>query len=529
MHRCLGILEIIEAICKSLDPTVIAPSRYAREARGALASLARTSKTLSDPALNTLWDTQNTLDPFFGTFPDDLFTPSTEGPGSYERVWSLVRPLLAEDLERSLRYALRVKTLTIAWYKPERVSEVLLSLSSCWPGGLLFPSLRKLHWVPGRGGGDNFAPLRIFCPPTLTRIYFSCEGSNTNISLLSTLAASCPGLKQISLDFGSMTPHVQSAASAFICGLQHLETLHMGAPTSEALSRIAELPGLNSLELTGLPSSLWGSTPPSSPIFPHLQRLVLGPLDIELATKFLSSLVQLPLVSLSVILDRCATAVQTELLFDVIRVACSNTFLRSLTLENNVGRLPRGEREPYMLNARALGKLSGFRGITNVSIMAPVGFNLDDAAVDLVAAAWPYLENLTLETRVLSPPIHLTFHAIRSLALLCPRLQSLDIEFDATSTPPSSCDEHVVNGSLENLRVGTSPIAKPAQVARYLSRIFPNLSSITTVRGGQDNEDPEEVERHGEAISWHRMWKQVAENVPEYVLARQEGQASMQS
>ncbi|KAJ7610705.1 hypothetical protein DFH06DRAFT_171269 [Mycena polygramma] len=527
MHRCLGILEIIEAICNSLDPTVTAPSRYCREARGALASLARTSTALSDPALNMLWKTLNRLDPFFGTFPHDLFTPSTEGPGDYERVWGLVRPILAGDLARPLQYALRVKILTIAWYEPERVSEVLLSLSSCWPGGLLFPNLRTLQWAPGRG--VNFAPLRIFCPPTLTWIHFACQGSNTTVSLLSTLAASCPGLKHVSLDFGSMTMHVESATSAFICGLQHIDTLHMGAPTSEALRHIAQLPGLKSLELTGIPSPLWDSTLLPSPMFPHLQRLVLGPLDIELAQDFISCFCPLPLVSLHFTLDRCVTAAETAGLFDIVRLTFLPAALRSFTFQSDVGRLPTGAREAYRINARVVDKLSCFREITTVSIMSPVGFDLDDAAVDILAAAWPRLENLTLETRVLSPPIQLTFHALRSLALHCPRLNSLDMEFDATSNPPSSSDEHVVNESLENLNVGTSPIAKPGRVARYVSRLFPNLSSITTVRDGEDNEDPEEVEQHGEAISWHRLWKQVAEHVPEYVLTRQEGQASMQS
>ncbi|KAJ7648196.1 hypothetical protein DFH06DRAFT_1423645 [Mycena polygramma] len=321
--------------------------------------------------------------------------------------------------------------------------------------------------------------MRMFCPRTLIWIHLSCRASDSTVSFLSTLAASCPGLKHVFLDLKSATVQSGIATSAFICGLQNIDTLHLGVPTSEALRHIAHLPGLTSLEITELPWSLWGSIALTPSLFPHLQRLYLGPLAIELARDFLSSFAKSQLVMLHIVLKPYATVARTNSLFDTVRVAFSHTSLRTFTLQNNSDNFPTAGQENHRINSYSLDILSCFTEITTLLIRSPAGFDLNDAAVESLAAAWPRLEDLTLRTSGgMSAPIHLTFHALRSLAVHCPFLGSLDIEFDATSNPPSSADEHVVQDTLTMLGVGSSPISKPGRVARYLSRLFPNLSFI---------------------------------------------------
>ncbi|KAJ7230138.1 hypothetical protein GGX14DRAFT_384097 [Mycena pura] len=46
-------------------------------------------------------------------------------------------------------------------------------------------------------------------------------------------------------------------------------------------------------------------------------------------------------------------------------------------------------------------------------------------------------------------------------------------------------------------------------VVRFLSAIFPELKRITTSRDGHDNQDPDELDLHGEAIAFHDSWKEV--------------------
>ncbi|KAJ6461931.1 hypothetical protein C8R47DRAFT_1327345 [Mycena vitilis] len=522
MHRCLGILEIVESICANLDETGYPPALSGTS--GALAALARTSSMMSGPALNVLWRALDDPSPFLNLLPSDMLTLARDGlpglPGI--EIWRMARPIMPADLERPLVYAPRVKVVSITWLTAKKYSEIFLSLSMCCPGGLLFPSLHTFSWNQ-MIDRTTFCPLRMFCPSTLTRISLVDSGSPTTLSLLSALATDCPGLKHISLVFVSPSRHVQSAVSTLICKIQDIHTLKLGVPTSAALLHIAQLSGLTSLDLSGLPASLEGAT---QPIFPRLLHLRLGPIEIQPATEFVSSLVDAPLHSLQVILKTCVTAAQTDALFRTLPGTLSPKSLKSFVLRNTAADIPTAGQEDYRISAPSLGILSCFSGLTTLSVMSPVGFDLDDAAVDRLTTAWPHLQELTLRTNMMSPRIRLTLNALRSLAAHCPQLNSLDIEFNPASLPSATDGGRVVQESLESLSVGCSPILKPGPVARYLSSLFPNLRSISTAREDEDNEDPEEVEEWGQAISYHRRWKQVEEHIPDYVATRLEEQMS---
>ncbi|KAJ7612941.1 hypothetical protein DFH06DRAFT_1147047 [Mycena polygramma] len=105
----------------------------------------------------------------------------------------------------------------------------------------------------------------------------------------------------------------------------------------------------------------------------------------------------------------------------------------------------------------------------------------------------------------------------------------LHIEFNPVIIPKYNGHGRVLQTNLYSLDVGWSPIAKPAAVARYLSTLFPDLVHITTSREQEDNDDPDEIEHNAQAISWHRMWKQVEEHVPEFAATRREEESSGES
>lgn len=66
MHRCLEIAEILHIILKNI-------SIYAYGSRHNLLSLAFVSKAFHEPALDLLWELQDSLSPLIKTFPADVW------------------------------------------------------------------------------------------------------------------------------------------------------------------------------------------------------------------------------------------------------------------------------------------------------------------------------------------------------------------------------------------------------------------------------------------------------------------------
>ncbi|KAJ7478279.1 hypothetical protein FB451DRAFT_1032550, partial [Mycena latifolia] len=159
--------------------------------------------------------------------------------------------------------------------------------------------------------------------------------------------------------------------------------------------------------------------------------------------------------------------------------------------------------------------LSCFVNIRTLSITAPVEFDLDDTVVAQLAEAWPNIIILTLKATVTYAPPRITLQSLRSLAQTCPHLKSLHLAFDATTIPaPALC--------VWSIHVAYSPISSATAVARYLSSLFPNLCDVTTDLEDEDNGDPAEVENDD---AQHHLWKQVEDQVPEFVAARTEERA----
>jgi hypothetical protein len=80
------------------------------------------------------------------------------------------------------------------------------------------------------------------------------------------------------------------------------------------------------------------------PIFPRLRQLVLEPVEIQLATKFLRSFSNSPLVSVQISLKTCVPVAETDDFFEALRMASSHAFLKSLTLRNKGSGLSTVER-----------------------------------------------------------------------------------------------------------------------------------------------------------------------------------------
>lgn len=73
MHRCLEVPELLNHIFHLIK---LEPGGDA-----SLAALARTAKCFQDPALDTLWKTQGSLEPLMRCFPAELLKKTRQDGG----------------------------------------------------------------------------------------------------------------------------------------------------------------------------------------------------------------------------------------------------------------------------------------------------------------------------------------------------------------------------------------------------------------------------------------------------------------
>ncbi|KAJ7193243.1 hypothetical protein GGX14DRAFT_593050 [Mycena pura] len=459
MHRAWDIVELVENICAHLAPADLV--RLKTDTAKDLALLSRTSTIFLDPALDVLWRSQDSLIHLLRCMPDDLLEIPVVPPDP-ERRYShgrsppappirLRRPILPTDWERPLFYMRRVKFFSMG--RPTRYSDVLDAFGPCLPTPYIFPNLEKLWW-----NEPPFTHLSFFLTLRLTNIHLSSV--NTELSVISNYVLQCPGLKTVHLSLkagGVYNPAARSIwpFSSIVRGLMHIEDLHVPEVNSTAMEHLAQLPRLKSLGF-----SYQGALEEPQPFeqsvrFPALFRLSV-PLVATAAWDFYSTLA----------------------------AHCSHTSLLQI-LNGGQTQLP-GEPTPEQIVANSVGgdilqPLFSFPNLHKVQLRHPVGFDLDDATILVMARSWPRITSLSLVASTTSHmPSRVTLEGLYAFAQHCPRLYELTITFDATLAPRTlPSDETRTNQlCLKCLNLGYSPVGDPGPVAEFLFSIFPHLWAI---------------------------------------------------
>ncbi|KAJ7683875.1 hypothetical protein B0H17DRAFT_1204864 [Mycena rosella] len=98
-------------------------------------------------------------------------------------------------------------------------------------------------------------------------------------------------------------------------------------------------------------------------------------------------------------------------------------------------------------------------------------------------------------------------------------MSAVGIDLD-DATP--NADSILPQTSLTYMNMDYSPISAPTPVARFLSAIFSGLAQIGTSREYDDNDDPQELLDHAEAIGFHYAWKEVHSLIPHFLAVRAE-------
>ncbi|KAJ7607638.1 hypothetical protein DFH06DRAFT_1066622 [Mycena polygramma] len=526
MHHCLRVAEIVAIICFHLDPRVSQNARLGVSTSSGplrnLTVLARTSKTFQEPALDLLWRRSGLVELLTGCMPSDLWAMDIVQNPTYvwrkEHKLRLCRPIQPSDWDRVRLYAPRIRTLTSGSFSVS-LSGIFQALSVSLPE-MLFVNLQDLSW---HHTGDDFYYIRLFLHPTLTRISFSLS-SDSAASFLSLLAQKCPELTKLDIE-SRETSYTSRAVSDFVGGLQRVKELSVNSLDEDILERLSRLPTLESLNLRTLP--LWASTPcPEAPTFPVLDELWLTYPDIEPTVQFLGLCRAVPLKSFTVCLTEFVTASETHDLLAAISVGVTPSTLNFLHIDNECDHSDETDVSLYLMRPHSIQLLFHFINLTVLSIASPLGFNLGDDDITALARAWPRLVTLELGVRFfIHDDPRTTLLCLHPLAQHCRHLVRLAIALDATNVPTPEIDlwTRLPGDSLLYLDVAHSPISSPISVARFLSGVFPKLTTLTTIREDDNNLDEQELQEHGELIRRHHKWKEVLVLLPHLSAVRAEG------
>ncbi|KAJ7818644.1 hypothetical protein B0H13DRAFT_2378826 [Mycena leptocephala] len=477
MHRCLGVHELLALIFSHFDPREHSEGHSWRQpALQDLAVLARTCGTFRGPALDHLWRSSALVN-LLRCMPADLWVVDEVGELAWNPLTMLHYDLLTLSMHADL-FGRRIGTES---------SHTRLAFGiSPLPGIVTYPGFHYIH---------------LFLGPKITSLTF-LGSSISAISLLPILVLKCPALKEVSISAGE-----KQAVSVFLRSLEYVESVHVETLDHGALEHLSRLPSLTALRLNTLPTS----HTLSPRLDPQPFAVHLGTSDLEVITRFLSSCKRVPLTSLSFYVRSYPTTAESHEFYCALSASVLRSSLTEVHFDVGINSFD-GNSPNFRIHRESIRLLVGFTNLVTIKISSPVGIDLDDITAADLARAWPHLEEMNMSSYnpSRSPP-SATLECLHSFATWCPRLANLTITFDAMSPPPSSAPgTGPSQQALKSIDVAHSRISTVVTpVARFLSTIFPYLKRITTSRDGSDNDDPEELGLHDEAIAFHHLWKEV--------------------
>ncbi|KAJ7325862.1 hypothetical protein DFH08DRAFT_1085065 [Mycena albidolilacea] len=312
----------------------------------------------------------------------------------------LLRPIQSTDWDRVRVYAYRITELYCVTC--EELSPIFQALDRCVPGDLL----SDLHGLTWWCEDEDFQYIRLFLRAGLTGLSLSNPPeSGPHLSLLSTLAVQCPGLRHVLISGYNWKSAADSqsqfhAISVFIRGLQYIESIHTDSLDQDALDHLDRLPTLCKLSLRSILPTYASSQNTDTPLFAALRKLDIWHVDVGCMTHFLSLCGPLQLISLDLPLhNSLSTASEMHNLLGVISSKVSLSSLTTVAVGSQ-GRwddfLEVEIPTDHVMYNQSLRMLLPFSNLTTVSIASLGGFNFDNATISAMTRAWPHIESLRL-------------------------------------------------------------------------------------------------------------------------------------
>ncbi|KIK95530.1 hypothetical protein PAXRUDRAFT_11391 [Paxillus rubicundulus Ve08.2h10] len=516
MHKCLTIDEILTNIFQHAfmiskpDPK----SRKFRD-RHTLASLAITCRYFLDPALNVLYYEINDLLWLIRCMPDDLWEVSG-------KQLSLKRTMKQSDWDIFLRYAHRVRSLEFARHCIATTHiNVYAALANPPVSTVIFP--RLLHLRCGEYRPEAVRFLQLLLQPTVVHVDVDNLMPNALTRfILPLLPSRCPLIRQFmafrNFLFQKGDP-VLAELSKVLCQLTELEALRCAELTDDGVRHLSLLPRLKSLRvdlrlnsLDNLESAL-GRTG-----FPLLREALLSAPTMSHCLRFLRLIKSTSVDTINLNVDDETCAADYKTIFT--SWAADPSYHNISIIDISEMRIWRDYDEKHIIDITALRPLFQLKRLTCLKLETLCTYDLDNAAIKEIAAAWPLLEALDFSIRECGweIPSKVTLQGLIPLLRDCPNLALLGVVLDATVLPDASVrlpGAGVRNTSLDSLWLADSKITRPTMVAAFLSAVAPNIEQIvswnTPLLSGREGKD-----------KYRKRWREVERLMRHFSTARRQ-------
>ncbi|KAF8867591.1 hypothetical protein BD779DRAFT_1483164 [Infundibulicybe gibba] len=480
MHHCLLIPEILQVICAHLRGI----SRI-QDWRRNLQAVALVCRNFHNATLDFLWYRIGGLLPLLRTLPSDVWS----GPLTRHEA-ALARAITASDLERFRARARLVQS----YYDSEYINvpiAIYQALSFHFHDQPIFPNLLFLE----SSRSEILPYLPMFLVPSICQVQLSISSDSIQNSPLPILGNRCPSLVHFELSTPDCYPNIGQQMKSILSQWGQLETLVIRYLPEESLQIVAALPHLCDFTLSHVDDD-YGNTfspTPGTDVFPALQRLTITASSPTLCVNLLKAATNCPLEDFTLFLFGLDPPVWRDL-FATLAGLCGKGALTAIYIDDLVSQYD--EQNPG--TADELRLLFPLTGLTYLVLETCCGFDVDDAFMYEVAAAWPRIGTLSIGTTGTFQrfePQRLTLHGLVPLAELCPNLQSLGVHVNVAHI----CSNHLYTRLGSNsksrvryLNVSRSPIPRKSVpwAAAYLSAIFPELREVEYNDDYGDSEQP---------------------------------------
>lgn len=450
-----------------------------------LAFLARTCRTLKEPALDILWKEITGFQPLIACLPEHVTTTDIKGR------LTLKRPLLNEECRLIGRYTKRIRYFHVDTSDLNKIDDRIVQAFICAPSPIpLLPNLRSLWW---RNDQERFFPLlHTLLGSTITclNLAFNPKApSFTKSALLASVGACCPSIRELHCEYCGDSEESADAICEALCGMRELFRLCIGVFNTQMLLRLASISSLKYLELNLRTYNINHTHSHSPPISPsQLEQVDIITPSFSVLTHCLKNIQFLSCRSVNLCIDDSGLLSYDPKNNPDLIISISQCFPPTLEklnfdfysefdlMEDAILADP-----SFVLGFDTFAPMLSFGHLKYLNLDFFCTSAIDDSSLKTMAQSWPQLEHFSfgIEIRSLVPP-SLTFIGLIHLIQHCPLLQSIEMPFrahpvDVNSTPFS---DTIPSEKMRALFVGISPIVDPCAVACQLNRLMPKLTRL---------------------------------------------------